>query len=240
MITKIAHITDLHLDEDFPFNDNVSARKRFDKIVESINNNTINHVVCTGDIGENEGVLYFFNQLKKIDLSITLGNHDNFEEIYKYYQLGADDASKKFYRSELKNNFKLIYLDSSSGTIDDKQLQWLEKELISPNPIIIFIHHPIIGLNLKVDAIGKLKNREELVKILEKVPNNITIYCGHYHIESTVVYKNIKQYITPAIAFQIEKNIDEIQINTSISGYRIIQIENNKLSSNIKILNNAD
>lgn len=240
MVEKIAHITDLHLDEKFPFKNNISARKRFTNILASIIDNGINHVICTGDIGEYKGVQYFFDLLKKMELSIALGNHDSFIKISEYYNLGADYNSKKIYRSELKNQFKFIYLDSSSGIIDIKQLKWLKKELISSNPIIIFIHHPIIGLNLKVDEIGRLKNREEVIKILEEVPNKIAVYCGHYHMESTLTYKNIKQYITPAVAFQIEKKISEIEINTTISGYRIIQLENNKLSSEVKILNNAN
>lgn len=240
MTERIAHITDLHLDEEFPFKNQVSARKRLDSILKDIKEHDINHIVCTGDIGENKGILYFFEHLKNINFSITLGNHDNFIEISKHYNLGADYNSKKIYRSVLKNHFKFIYLDSSSGIIDVKQLAWLKKELISSKPIIIFIHHPIIGLNLKVDEIGKLKNRKDLTKILTEVTNEITIYCGHYHMESTLVYKNLTQCISPAVSFQIKKDIDKIEIDTNISGYRIIQIKENELSSKVKFLNNAD
>jgi len=240
VIERIAHITDLHLDEEFPFNNQVSARVRLDGILKSIKGDDINHIVCTGDIGENKGILYFFEQLENTNFSITLGNHDNFEEISKHYNLGADYNSKKIYRSQLKNHFKFIYLDSSSGTIDSKQLVWLKNELISSRPIIIFIHHPIIGLNLKVDKIGKLKNRKDLAKKLTEIRNKITIYCGHYHMESTIVYKNITQCITPAVAFHIKKDIDKIEIDTTISGYRIIQMKNKELSSKVKFLNNAN
>lgn len=240
MIERIAHITDLHLDEEFPFNNLKSARIRLDSILKNIKEHDINHIVCTGDIGENKGIIYFFKQLENINFSITLGNHDNFAAISKHYNLGADYNSKKIYRSQIKNDVKFIYLDSSSGSIDVKQLAWLKKELISSKPIIIFIHHPIIRLNLKVDEIGKLKNRKDLTKILTEIPNEITIYCGHYHMESTLVYKNITQYITPAVAFQNKKDIDKIEIDTTISGYRIIQIKNTELSSKVKFLNNAD
>ena len=240
MIKKIAHITDLHLDEEFPFKDNISARKRFEKILTSIKDEGINHVVCTGDIGENRGIQYFFDNVRKMELSIALGNHDSFIRISEHYNKGADYNSKKIYRSELSDHFKLIYLDSSSNIIDYKQLQWLKKELITSNPIIIFIHHPIIGLNLKVDEIGSLKNRKEITKILLQVPNKITVYCGHYHMESTITYKNISQFITPAVAFQIDKNTSKIKINTTISGYRIIRQEKDKLSSEVKLLHNAN
>lgn len=233
MIEKIAHITDLHLDEAFPFNDKTSARKRFHKILDDIIKNGITHVVCTGDIGENKGIPYFFDQLKKMNLSITLGNHDEFVKICNHYNLGADYSSKKIYSSTLKNHLKFIYLDSSSGSIDIKQLAWLKRALVTSRPIIIFMHHPVIGLPLKVDEIGKLKNRKEVIKVLANVPNEIIIYCGHYHMESTLIYKNIKQYISPAVAYQIEKNKDKIAIDTTITGYRIIQIEANKCSSNV-------
>ncbi len=240
MIEKIAHITDLHLDEDFPFEDKVTARKQFDNILKDIKKKGINHIICTGDIGDSKGVQYFFDKLRGMNLSLTLGNHDDFIKTCKYYNLGAKYNSKKIYRSELRVYFKFIYLDSSSGTIDSEQLEWLKKELWSSKPIIIFIHHPIIGLRLKVDEIGKLKNRGNLIEILTGIPNEIIIYCGHYHLESTLVYKNIKQCITPAIAFQIEKDIDEIKINKTVSGYRIIQIENRSLSSKVKFLSNAN
>jgi Icc protein len=240
MYEKIAHITDLHLDEEYPLKNDVPTRKRFDSIVKDIENKKITRVVCTGDIGENKGILYFFEQLKTKALSITLGNHDTFSEISKHYSKGADYDSEKLYSSTIKEYYKFIYLDSSEGVIDRKQLLWLEKELISVKPIIIFVHHPIIGLNLKVDEIGKLKNREDVISLLQGSPNEITIFCGHYHMESTLIHKNITQNITPAVSYQVEKNLSTIEINTTIFGYRIIEIDKNNTSSKIQLLPNAN
>ncbi|WP_196893447.1 metallophosphoesterase family protein [Aureivirga marina] len=240
MITKIAHITDLHLDEDFPFKDKITVRKRLDYILNDIKKNNIKQIVCTGDIGEGEGISYFFNEMKNIDFSITLGNHDKFLEISKYYKKGLNYHSKKIYRSQNHRSFKFIYLDSSSGAIDEKQLIWLKEELKSDKPIIIFIHHPIIKLDLKVDEIGKLINRDRLIEILTDVKNEIIIYCGHYHLENTSFHKNLKQFITPAVAFQIKKDLNKIEIDKTISGYRIIQIENTNLTSEINLLDYAD
>ncbi len=240
MIERIAHITDLHLDEEFPFNDRVSARKRLGAILKDIKEENIDYIICTGDIGENEGIPYFFEQLKGNTLRITLGNHDKFDAISKYHDVGADHTSERFYGSTLKAYFKFIFLDSSSGTIDGQQLEWLKKELISTKPIVIFMHHPVIGLNLKVDEIGKLKNRNELTEMLTGTTNAIHMYCGHYHMEDTSVHKNITQYITPAVAFQIKKSPDSITLDTSISGYRIIRMEKSEISSKVKLLSNAD
>ncbi|WP_109301415.1 metallophosphoesterase [Aquimarina sp. AU474] len=240
MIETIAHITDLHLDESYPFNNSVSARKRFDLILKDIEAKNITQIICTGDIGENKGVQYFFKKLKTKTLSLALGNHDKFIEILKYYNHGADYHSQKIYNSVLKKHHKFIFLDSSEGIIDNRQLIWLKKELKYPKPILIFIHHPILGLNLKVDEIGKLKNRDKVLSMLTKTTNKITIYCGHYHTESSLIHKNITQHITPAIAFQVKKSSKKIEIETTTSGYRIIQINKQDISSKIQLLRNAD
>ncbi|MCK8520477.1 metallophosphoesterase [Aquimarina sp. D1M17] len=240
MIQRIAHITDLHLDEEFPFRNQTSARNRFDTVLKDIEQEQINHIICTGDIGENNGIEYFFTQLKKKKLLITLGNHDQFSDICTYHPLQGNHNTKKTYWSHSTQFFKFMYLDSSSGAIDKEQLDWLKKEISSPKPILIFVHHPIIGLNLKVDEIGKLKNRREVTEILTRATTKISIYCGHYHMKSFQVYKNIEQFITPAIAFQIKKNIGKIEIDTNISGYRIIQINETEVTSKVKFLHHAN
>ena len=236
----IAHITDLHLDEYFPFNNYTTARKRFDIVLKDIERKNITQVVCTGDIGENEGVAYFFNKLIANNLTVTLGNHDTFIETSKYYNFDVNSDSPKSYYSILKEYYKFIYLDSSFGIIDNEQFRWLKKELNSSKPIIIFIHHPILGLNLKVDEIGKLTNREELISLLIESIIEITIYCGHYHMESKLTHKNITQYITPAVSYQIKKKTDVVEIDTTVFGYRIIELEGTKQFSKIQLLSNAD
>ncbi|GAA3521657.1 hypothetical protein GCM10022393_40100 [Aquimarina addita] len=237
---KIAQITDLHLDESYPFENKSVARKRLDIILKDIECRDISQVVCTGDIGENEGIEYFFKRLNKRKLSITLGNHDKFSILSKYYFNGINSSSKKIYRADSRKFYKYIYLDSSKGIIDDKQLLWLEKELKVSKTMIIFIHHPIIGLNLKVDAIGKLINQDKVINILTSSSNKITIYCGHYHMESHKIYKNITQFITPAVSFQIEKNIDTIEINSKKFGYRIIKLYKHAMSSEVIIFKDAN
>ena len=236
MVTKIAHITDSHLDEEFPTRNGVETRKHFDSVLNDIKNENISEIICTGDIGEDQGLMYFFDQLKSYSLSITLGDHDKFSQISKYYTKGTHQEYQKIYSSIERDNHKYIYLDSSAGIIDKEQLYWFQTELISSKPILIFLHHPIIRLNTKADEIGRLKNRNEVLSIMENSQNKISIFCGHYHTESSIIYKNIEQYITPAVSFQIEELQNKIEINTKIFGYRIIEIENTSVTSQVKLL----
>jgi len=240
MRNRIAHITDLHLDEEFPLKNGVLTRNRLDRVLKDIVKENITDIVCTGDIGENQGIPYFFKQLQSVSLDLTLGNHDIYKEISKYYNIGARYASQKLYSSRIGDYYKLIFLDSSEGKIDSEQLDWLKEELISSKPIVIFIHHPIIGLQLEADVIGGLKNRDDVLSLLKDSLQRITIFCGHYHMESKIICKNVTQYITPAVSFQVEKRSDKIQIDKAIFGYRIISLDVNIIYSKTKFFTDAD
>jgi len=240
MRKKIAQITDLHLEEECSSNNGIAIRNRLKTILNDIEKEAITEIVCTGDIGEKEGISYFFEQLKTTSLSITLGNHDSFTEVSKYFSDGAHYITQKLYSSSEKEYFKFIYLDSSKGKIDQKQLLWLKEQLLSSKPIVIFLHHPVLGLNLKVDEIGRLKNRNEVVHLLENSSKKITIFCGHYHMENTLMHKNITQHITPAVSFQMVKNTSTIEIDTTTYGYRIIELQKDNIFSKIQRFTDAD
>lgn len=240
MTRRIAHITDTHLDEEFPESHGVKTRSRFDTILKDIEQQGISEIICTGDIGEKEGIAYFFKQLESTALSITLGNHDSYREIHKHHQQPSHLYHSKIYSSTQDEYYKFIYLDSSSNSIDKQQLVWLSSELISPKPIIIFIHHPVLGLNLKVDEIGRLENRSELLQLLENSSSKITIFCGHYHMSSNTEYENITQYITPAVSYQIVGNPDIIVLDTQTFGYRIIELDGKGISTRVQSFSNAD
>lgn len=240
MPIKIAHITDLHLDEVFPKEQGVKARERFQFVLEDIQNEGIQEVICTGDIGEGEGIAYFFEKLSGFDLTITLGNHDSFGKVLPFLHQKTASSTQKLYYSIQRDTYKCIYLDSSQGVIDEPQLHWLREMLETTCPTIIFVHHPILGLGLKVDEIGMLQNREEVKALLENMSQDITVFCGHYHMESSTHYKNIHQYITPAVSYQIEKDKETISIDNQLFGYCVITIDQQQISSKVRALSNAN
>ncbi len=240
MKLRIAQITDLHLDEEFPRKNGVLTRKRFDKVLEDLSKKDIDEVICTGDIGENDGIHYFFNQLKPYKLTITLGNHDSYSEISKYYSKGARSSFEKFYMSSERKYHKLLFLDSSAEYVDVAQLNWLEQELISSKPLVIFMHHPVIGLGLKLDEIAALQNRDQVFSIMNRSPSEINLFSGHYHLESNKSKGNITQYITPAVCFQMEKDPDQVEINSQVFGYRIIELGEGYINSEVRLFSDAD
>ena len=125
---QIAFITDIHLDEQFPIDNNVNPRKNFDTILLDIENRKISEVVFGGDIGEATAHKYFFEKLQNHSLNLILGNHDKFENVKEHF---IKDRNKKelYYKIE-GGNYQYIFLDSSVDELSKTQLEWFQNELV--------------------------------------------------------------------------------------------------------------
>lgn len=89
---------------------------------------------------------------------------------------------------------------------------------------MLFVHHPVKGINTPIDRLFPLKNREKVKLILKNSSNVVTLFCCHYHMNDEIVEDKIRQIITQAASFQIAKSADELVIDNSKFGYRIIDI----------------
>ncbi|MGH1385262.1 metallophosphoesterase family protein [Kordia sp.] len=223
MTSKIAYITDIHLDEDFPINQGIDTRKNWDIILNDVKSKGITSIIFGGDIGEKSSSAYFFDSLKSFDIAVSLGNHDDFNEVIKYDTTVSNTNKKAFYYTQNTSSYKFIFLDSSLNTIDDEQFIWFKNELITDKKIAIFIHHPILPVHTEVDRKYYLIHRDRLRLELERLSTKVTLFSGHYHFDDVQTYKNITQYITSAASYQIAKIPDGVKIETANFGYRILE-----------------
>ncbi len=230
-MNQIAFITDLHLDEAFPLENNVNPKVQFEIILNDIKNRGIKEIVFGGDIGETTSHQYFFEKLQSFSVNLILGNHDRYEHVKKYFKK-SDSNEELFYKSE-DHNYQYIYLDSSLDEISKKQLNWLQGALREHKELILYVHHPILSIAAPVDKIYPLKNRNELLNILSNFGNGVTIFCGHYHMNDVQVYGHIKQYVTQSMCFQLVKNATEIKVDNKSFGYRIIKILEHEIVSEV-------
>jgi 3',5'-cyclic-AMP phosphodiesterase len=228
---KIAFLTDVHLDEAFPTDNKVDAKKNFETAIADIKARGIQEIIFGGDIGNANAHTYFFDALQSFSLKLVLGNHDHFEELVKYKTV--PNIKDAFYYSLEDDNYTYIFLDSSSETISNVQLDWLTIALHTSKNIIVFIHHPILAVDTPVDKTYPLKNRAAVQSILVASEKIITIFCGHYHLHDVGIYKNIKQIITPALSFQIVKKAASIKIENSYFAYSIIALKENSIDAEL-------
>jgi 3',5'-cyclic AMP phosphodiesterase CpdA len=224
---RIAFITDIHLDEQFPIDNNVNPKKNLEKVLADIDNRKIDNVIFGGDIGEATAHKYFFEKLQNFSLNLILGNHDKFDNVKKYF-IKDIDKEELYYKFE-DENYQYIFLDTSVDELSKTQLNWLKNEIKGNKELILFIHHPILEIETHVDKVYPLKNRDELKSILLNFKNTVTIFCGHYHMNDDIEFKNVKQYITQSMSFQLVKNASKIEVDNTNFGYRIIEISNDTI-----------
>lgn len=223
----IAQITDIHLDEQFPIDQGVDARKNWQVLLEDVAARGIEEIVFTGDIGEKSANAWFFDTLKRHPsrFKVILGNHDDFSEATKYYQKETPGAGNELYYTCEDDHYKYLFMDSSGEKISAAQFAWLQQELNTTKKIILFIHHPVLGVDTPVDKKYPLAGREQVSTLLQQHPGEVFIFCGHYHMADEQTAGNIKQWITPAGSYQIKKQSGIIEVETDTFGYRIIRVD---------------
>lgn len=233
MPRKIAHITDLHLEEKPLIEFEVRAKENWETILNSVKENGINDVIFTGDIGTHESNRWFFNSVKdqKLNFKIILGNHDLLSEAKKYYDFDFPDDRKELYYSEEDEYAKYLFLDSSSGQIDSVQLGWLRKELQCNKRILLFIHHPILDTGTTPQREFPLKGSEKIKNALLEYTNEIYIFCGHLHLDDVQKEKNLTQWVTPAASYPLKKYSETTERDNLSFGYRIIEIEKDSINT---------
>ncbi len=228
---QIAFITDIHLDEQFPLDNNVNPKKNFETVIADIEKRKINEVIFGGDIGEPTAHTYFFDKLQNFSTNFILGNHDKFEFVTNHFQ--KESSKKELYYKLEDENYQYIFLDTSVDELSKTQLDWLQNELTENKELILFVHHPILEIETPVDKVYPLKNREELKSALLTFKKNVSVFCGHYHINDEQELKNIKQYTTQSMSFQLIKNATKIEVDNKIFGYRIIEIHKDKIKTEL-------
>lgn len=226
---KIAFICDIHLDEKNPKAYGVDPVKNWKLILDDIRKRNINEVVFGGDIGAPSAYHWFFSSLEPFKYQLIVGNHDTYDEVGKYYIKGVHRKELFFSKDEF--GFKFIYLDSSSKKISKEQQEWLAEELNSNLGIVIFVHHPILGIDTPIDRKHPLQNREEILELLVRSNKEISIFCGHYHMNCQTIHGPIKQIITQSAVFQVKQEAMEIEIDTSSFGYRVISFQKDRIES---------
>ena len=240
----IAQITDIHIDLPQKSLSNRKSRTNFILTLEEIRNQKkIDLIVLSGDLAFKEGNLEIYIWIKtKLDLLnipylIVSGNHDNNEQLAAVFKLGEQLKDNYLYFSKTINDRKMIFLDSSTNSVSEKQLTWLKNECKHSHQkeMILFMHHPPIYCNCKyMDRNFPLQNMKEVQKALLTCPTIKNIFTGHYHTGKTLKFHNKTIHITPSTYFQINEKTKKFTIKNKKPGWRLIIWNEKGISSKIK------
>lgn len=252
--TILAHFTDAHLGQRLAARDEIAGSKmgyeetpgehewRMKIVLDDISRKGISHVVFGGDIGGPSSVAGFFKLLHGygFELSLVLGNHDKYGDMIRYRGAGEAVVEGKHCYSRGDRHLKRIFLDSSDNLIGGAQRAWLAHELSDADRAAIFVHHPVLALDTPLDRTGAaLQDREELKSLLAGAPCEVSVFCGHYHMIDEAREANIRQYVTPAVSYQIVKQSEKLQVDTKTFGYRILELDGAEIRTQVILFTTA-
>ncbi|MCZ2099918.1 MAG: metallophosphoesterase [Chitinophagales bacterium] len=232
--TKIAFITDVHIDLPEVFPSDRDTRKQFLRILDHIKNDPWDAIILGGDLCNKEGNANIYAwiklQLSNLDLIAwpISGNHDDSPILAQGFHLEHKLTNGALYYTLDIKDHHFIMLDTSRGIMDEQQWQWFDNEISASvkKQIFICMHHPpIIAGSKHMEPKYMFKEMERFRLICQQYPDKkFHIFTGHYHIDRTIVAENMIIYISPSTFLQIDP--ESISFNTlnDSYGYRTIRI----------------
>lgn len=202
-----------------------SSEKLLEKTVEQINQiKDLDFVLATGDLVDipQEKLVDKFIEITmslKYPIYELLGNHDvgvnskvdKKEFISKFREIENPISfveNMSYYSFSPSDKFTIICLDgttekviTSSGQIDDKQLEWLKNELEANKDkyVLIALHYPIIEPFESTDHFIVEPDRTKLSELIDGYTNVLGVFTGHYHAARLFKIKNKIHCSCPAI-----------------------------------------
>lgn len=243
MMKTIAYLTDTHLNETGPGEHGADAHKNWELALSDLDLRVFDRVIFGGDIGEYSAYPEFFKALADYDLMVTPGNHDTSAHVRQFFGERFHHSQSGFYHSEEDDDVLWLFLDSSTDKISQEQLDWVQSVLAqSDKAVLLFIHHPILAVDSYVDRKYPLdpESRQILKNLLLDYGKPVTIFCGHCHVEDATTENNIRQFVTPAVSYQIKKGTPEIEGDSTYLGYRLIYIDGANIDSEVIVLSPDD
>jgi len=231
---RIVQITDLHVGREGEDTYGVDVRSNFLKILEAVREKKPNYLVLSGDLcyrdGESEIYHWIKSQMDTLDIpyEILSGNHDDPVMLARAFKREELLKGKELYFVKTFEGRPVIFLDTTTGVVSQKQLQWLKSELQRlDGEAMVFMHHPPLEAGVPfMDQRHGLQNKEEVQSVFFEHPHNINIFTGHYHVEKVIRKRNIVVHITPSCFFQIGQQSPNFEVDHYRIGLREISWNN--------------
>ncbi|HEX6354611.1 metallophosphoesterase [Actinophytocola sp.] len=209
MPLTLAHISDLHIGQDYQGDGGARALRRAQQVIDYVNAlpGDVDGVLATGDLADH-GAPEEYRVVRELLGSLRFpvlpcpGNHD-VREAYRATLLGEDSSGEPVNQVHHLAGFTIAMCDSSipgraDGLLDDTTLTWLDKVLSdTEDPALVCFHHPPVALHVPyVDDI-RLGNDVQLAEVLnDKV---LAVLCGHAHTAATTTFAGRPLVVAPGV-----------------------------------------
>ena len=207
----------------------LDVNARFEKVLVHAMHLNPDAVFLTGDFCASAPVQEIFHQLRaRLDLLgvncyLTPGNHDDREMLRNAFDLEGQNYEPIRGTVQVKNK-DFLFLDSSTGKVNEEQIGWLTDALKAHPEAPIVMHHPPMPMGVAfMDRKYPLQETENLLSALTADGHPRKIFCGHYHSNRTVNWKNLEVHICPPASFYINPHKEEFEQDFFPAGYLLLE-----------------
>ncbi len=241
----IAHITDLHIAEEGEYPYEVDVRSRFLRVLEDLTPHEPELLVLGGDLCYREGsssvYLWIREQLEMQGSPYLLlpGNHDDTALMAQVFGLEDRLIGGRYYFSRNLEGRRILFLDTADDSLSEDQIEFLETELAAAGTgeLVIFVHHPPVTSGVYyMDLKYPLLNSSRVGPLLAESEARVTVFCGHYHVEKTLIMGNLTVFITPSIFVQIDQEARHFAVDHRGYGWRKIRLEQESMWTTVRYI----
>jgi len=225
----------------------VDVRKNLISLCQRIKTLNPDHLVITGDLCLEHGnaaiYRWFRGHIEQLGIpyQVLSGNHDDPRLLAQAFDVQEDLKDKELYYCRQWNGERVLFLDSSPGTLSSAQLDWIEAKIIQREHRcrMIFMHHPPIESGVPhMDNNYPLEApyREALVRIFAKAAEPLSVFCGHYHHARTIQASFGTVFISPSSYMQINPYVSKFEPEHTVPGFRMIELLGDQLRTSVHFL----
>ena len=190
--------------------------------------------IYTGDsVSEQTEAAYllFKAQMETVGppVHFAVGNHDDRGSLRRHLLNQEQPDGDPYCYCLHRSGWRLVVLDTSCpgevwGSMEEEQLQWLDRLLRERQPTLVFMHHHPLATGVSwMDAL-MLKNADRLLEILKGSQCVEAVFFGHIHFECHLHYAGIHFMSVPAISFQFGEGPWSEKSVSLPGGYRVISL----------------
>jgi 3',5'-cyclic-AMP phosphodiesterase len=210
MTATLAHISDLHLGQDYQGDGGARSLQRAQRVIDYLNAlpGDLDGVLVTGDIADH-GTPEEYRTTRELLATLRFpvltcpGNHDDRVAYQTYLVEEPDEGGEAVNHVHRLAGLTIAMCDSTiprqdEGLLDDATLTWLDKVLVdAEDPVLVCFHHPPVPLHHPyVDTIG-LRNGDRLAEVLRD--NVLAVLCGHAHTAATTTFAGRPLVVAPGV-----------------------------------------
>lgn len=235
---SVLQLTDMHLfARDAETLLGVDTAKSFQAVLDAIKdqNRYYDIILATGDLSQDysaDSYKRFSEMMKPLNKPVFWlpGNHDDGPLMRRIMPgLGISNA-----RNVIIGNWQFILLNTQvysvpHGWILPSELEYT-KVCIEEHPdlnTVVCLHHNTLKVNSAWLDQHELKNKEELISLIEKYPQVKLVLCGHVHQETDTINNGVRYISSPSTSIQFEPFSYNFGLDNKGPGWRYLEFFEN-------------